>query len=154
MFGFTRTEKKYVKMTDDDICNRKIEFKSKSEKMKKNRNYKKVGKTFWRVLECREIVALRDFLYKVWFVYNLAFESLFSQKIRIWKLFFRLVENYFSGKLLCLTWKTALLSITKFLLSISASLVGNAGFSLKHGNMWLIFQQSKIKIINQFHNSS
>ena len=61
----TRTEKKYVKVTDDDICNRKIEFQAKSEIMKKNRNYKKVDKKIWRILKCKEIVALRDFLYKV-----------------------------------------------------------------------------------------
>ena len=29
--GFTCKETKYVKVIDDDICNRKIEFKSKSE---------------------------------------------------------------------------------------------------------------------------
>ena len=62
--GFTRTEKKYVKVIDDDICNRKIEFKAKSEIMKRNRNYKEVDKKIWRVLKCKEIVALRDFLYK------------------------------------------------------------------------------------------
>ena len=62
--GFPRTEKKYVKVTDNDICNRKIEFKAKSEKMKRNKNYKKVNKKVWRVLKCKEIVALRDFLYK------------------------------------------------------------------------------------------
>ena len=58
-------EKKYVKVTDDDICNRKIEFKAKSEIMKMNRNYKKVDKKIWRVLKCKEIVAFRDLLYKV-----------------------------------------------------------------------------------------
>ena len=42
--AFTRTEKKYVKVIDSDICNRKIEFKAKSEIMKRNRNYKKVDK--------------------------------------------------------------------------------------------------------------
>ena len=62
---FTRTEKKYVKVIDDDICNRKIEFKAESEIMKKKRNYNKVGKKIWGVLKCKEIVALRDFLYKV-----------------------------------------------------------------------------------------
>ena len=62
--GFTRTEKKYVKVIDDDICNRKIEFKAKSEIMKRNRNYKEVDKKIWRVLKCKEIVTLRDFLYK------------------------------------------------------------------------------------------
>ena len=37
-------EKKYVKAIDDDICNRKIELKAKSEIMKNNRNYKEVDK--------------------------------------------------------------------------------------------------------------
>ena len=31
-------------MIEDDICNWKIEFKAKSEIMKRNRNYKKVDK--------------------------------------------------------------------------------------------------------------
>ena len=66
--GFTRTEKKYVKVIDYDICNRKIEFNAKSEMMKRNRNWKKGDKKIWRVLKCKEIVALRDFLYKAWFV--------------------------------------------------------------------------------------
>ena len=52
-------------MIDDDICNRKIEFKAKSEIMKRNRNYKKVDKKIWRVLRCQAIVAVRDFLFKV-----------------------------------------------------------------------------------------
>ena len=34
-------------MTDDDICNRKIEFKAKSEIMNMNRDYKKVDKKIW-----------------------------------------------------------------------------------------------------------
>ena len=63
--GFTRTEKTYVKMIDDDICNRKTEFRAKSEIMKRNRNYKQVDKKIWRVLKYKEIVALRDFRYKV-----------------------------------------------------------------------------------------
>ena len=63
--GFTRTGKKYVKVIDVDICNRKIEYKAKSEIMKRNRNYKKVNKKIWRVLKCKETVALRDFLYRV-----------------------------------------------------------------------------------------
>ena len=42
--AFTRTEKKHVKVIDSDICTRKIEFKAKSEIMKRNRNYKKVDK--------------------------------------------------------------------------------------------------------------
>ena len=36
--------------------------------MKRKMNYKKVGKKMWKVLKCKKIVALRDFLYKVWFV--------------------------------------------------------------------------------------
>ena len=32
------------KVIDNEICNRKIEFKAKSEIMKMNRNSKKVGK--------------------------------------------------------------------------------------------------------------
>ena len=62
---FTQTEKKYLKVIDGDICNRKIEFKAKSEIMKMNRDYKKVDKKIWRVLKCKEIVVLLDFLYKV-----------------------------------------------------------------------------------------
>ena len=58
-------EIKYVKVIDNDIYNRKIEFKAKSEIMKMNRNYQKVHKKIWRVLKCKEIVGLRDFLYKV-----------------------------------------------------------------------------------------
>ena len=36
--GFTRTEKKYVKVINDDISNRKIEFKAKREIIKRKRN--------------------------------------------------------------------------------------------------------------------
>ena len=42
-----------------------MEFKAKSETMKRNANYKNVDKKIWRVLKCKEIVASRDFLYKV-----------------------------------------------------------------------------------------
>ena len=63
--GFTRTDEKYVKVIDDDICNKKIESKAKREIMKRNRNYQKFGKKMWRVLKCKEIFALPDFLYKV-----------------------------------------------------------------------------------------
>ena len=63
--GYTRTEKKYVKVIGDDICNRKIEFKPKSEIMKRNRTCKKVDKKIWTALKCKEIVALRDFPYKI-----------------------------------------------------------------------------------------
>ena len=62
--GFTRTEKKNIKVIDDGICNRKIEFKAKSELMKMNRNYSKVENKIRRVLKCKEIVALCDFPYK------------------------------------------------------------------------------------------
>ena len=145
--GFTRGEKKYVKVIDDDICNRKIKFKAKSEAIKMNRNYKIVDKKIWRILKCKEVVALRDSCTK-FDLYDSAFESLFSQMIRIWKLFSRSVGTYLSYKLLCLQRETALRhSRNKFLLSIGASPVGKAGFSLKHGNMRHIFRQSKIKII-------
>ena len=63
--GFTRTDKKYVKVIHDDICNRKIEFKAKIKLTKRNRNYKNVDKKILRVLNFKEIVALRGFLYKV-----------------------------------------------------------------------------------------
>ena len=36
--------------------------------MKIKRNYKRVDEKIWRVLTCKEVVALCDFLYKVWFV--------------------------------------------------------------------------------------
>ena len=55
-------------MADEDICNRKIEFKAKREIMKGNRNYKEVEKKIWRVLKCKEIFAPRDFLCKFRFV--------------------------------------------------------------------------------------
>ena len=54
---------KYVKVTGDRIYNRKIEFKAKTKLMKMNRNYKEVDEKIWRVLKCKQIVALRDFLY-------------------------------------------------------------------------------------------
>ena len=63
--GFTRRWKKCVKVTDDDICNKKIEYKAKSKIMKRNWNYKNVDKKLWRLLKSKEIVALLDFLYKV-----------------------------------------------------------------------------------------
>ena len=37
-------EKKYVKVIDYDICNRKIELNAKSEMMKRNRNWKEGDK--------------------------------------------------------------------------------------------------------------
>ena len=42
-----QTEKKYVKVIDDNICNKKTKFKAKSEIMKRNRNYKEVDKKIW-----------------------------------------------------------------------------------------------------------
>ena len=62
--GFLRTEKKYVNVIDNYICNRKIEFKALNEIMKKNRDCKEVDKKIWRFVKCKEIVALRDFLNK------------------------------------------------------------------------------------------
>ena len=62
--GFTRRKKKYVKVIDDGICNRKIEFKAKSELMIRNRNKTKKLTRKYGVLKCKEIVALSDFLYK------------------------------------------------------------------------------------------
>ena len=44
--GFTRTEKKYVKVINDDICNREREFKAKSDMMKMNRSYKKLTRKY------------------------------------------------------------------------------------------------------------
>ena len=61
--GFTRTEKKCIKLIDDDICNRKIEFKAKSEIMKKkNSNYKEVDKKIQTILKRKDLTALRDLL--------------------------------------------------------------------------------------------
>ena len=69
-------------------------------------------------------------------LYNWTFESLFLQVIRIWKLLFQSVGTYLPCKLLRLQGETALpLSTNKFLLSIGASLVGKAGFSITHRDM-------------------
>ena len=57
-------EKIVIKVIDDISVIVKIEFIAKSEIMKMNKNYKKVNKKIWRVLKCKEIVGLRDFLYK------------------------------------------------------------------------------------------
>ena len=40
--GFVRTVKKYRKVIDDDICNRNIKFKAKSEIMRMSWNFKNV----------------------------------------------------------------------------------------------------------------
>ena len=80
-------------------------------------------------------------------LYNSAFESLFLQIIKTWKLLFDQSEpNFFAN--FCLQRETVLpLSRNMFLLSIGASLVGKAGFSKTHGNMCHVSQQNKIKII-------
>ena len=41
-----RRQKKYVKVIDDDICNRIIEFKAKNEIIKMDRNYSNVDQTY------------------------------------------------------------------------------------------------------------
>ena len=43
--GFTQTEKNYVKVIDDDICNMVIEFKAKN-KILTDRNYSNVDKKY------------------------------------------------------------------------------------------------------------
>ena len=124
---FTWKEEMYVKVIEDDTCNRKKEFKAKVEIIKSKRNYEKVHKNIWRVLKCKEIATIRDFLYKYWFV-QFGFWSLFSHIIRIWKLLVRSVGTYFSCKILCLQRETTLPFIkNKFLLSIRASLVAKTG---------------------------
>ena len=40
--GFTQMKKKYVKVIDDDINDRVIEYKAKNEIIKMNRNYSNV----------------------------------------------------------------------------------------------------------------
>ena len=93
-------------------------------------------------------------------LYNTTFQSLFSQIIWIWELFFRWAVSYLSCKLLCLQRKTALpLSRNLFLSTIGASLVEKADFFLTNGNkrisirklvlIWHIFQHSKIKTISK-----
>ena len=62
--GFVRTVKKYGKVIDDDICNRNIEFKAKSEIMRMSWNFKEVDKKISKVLKRKEIVALCNFLCK------------------------------------------------------------------------------------------
>ena len=51
--GFTRTEKKYVKVIDDDIYSKIAEFKMKHKIMKMNRNYDNVDKKIRGVLKCK-----------------------------------------------------------------------------------------------------
>ena len=54
-------------MIDDDICNRKTEFKAKSETMKMKRNYKKLTRKYGESSNVKRF-SLRNFLYKVLFV--------------------------------------------------------------------------------------
>ena len=139
--GYKRTEKKYVKVIDDDIFNCKVEFKAKSETIQKNRNYKKVGKKILRIFKI---------LSKFWFVQLGFWKYVFADNENL-EITFSTSWTYFSCKLLCLLLESALpLGRNKFLLSIGASLVGKLGFSITHGNMWHIFQQSKIKIITSY----
>ena len=55
--GFVQTEKKYVKVIDDDIYDTIIVIKAKNKIIKMNRNYSNVGKKIWRVLKCKDIEA-------------------------------------------------------------------------------------------------
>ena len=55
--GFTQTEKKYVKVIDDDIYDRIIKYKAKNEITKMSRNYSNVDKNIWRVLKWKDIEA-------------------------------------------------------------------------------------------------
>ena len=48
--GFARTEKKYVKVTDDGTYNRIMEFKANNEIIKMNRNYSNFDEKLWRVI--------------------------------------------------------------------------------------------------------
>ena len=79
--GFTRTEKKYVKVINDDICNREIGFKAKSDIMKMNRSCKELTRKYG-VLNVKGYFHSVIFFTKFDF-YNATFESLFSQIIII-----------------------------------------------------------------------
>ena len=46
MLVLREQRKEYVKVFDDDICNREIEFKEKSEIMKMSRSYKKLTRKY------------------------------------------------------------------------------------------------------------
>ena len=52
-----QTEKKYVKVIDDDIYDRIIKYKAKNEIIKVKRNYSNFDKKIWRVLKCKNIEA-------------------------------------------------------------------------------------------------
>ena len=60
-----------------------------------NRNYNKVDKKIWRVLKCKEIVALRDFLYKVWFVQFGFQKFVFADNLSLEIIFFDQLEPTF-----------------------------------------------------------
>ena len=50
--GFTRTENYQVKVIDDDIYSRIIEFKAKYETIIMSRNYSNVNKRIWTDKSC------------------------------------------------------------------------------------------------------
>ena len=52
-----QTEKKYVKVIDDDIYDRIIKHKAKNEIIKVKRNYSNFDKKIWTVLKCKNIEA-------------------------------------------------------------------------------------------------
>ena len=111
-----------------------------------NRNYQKVDKKILRVLKCKKIVGLQDFLYKVCGIRLL--KVCCHRYLEFGNYFFNQLEPTFLAKLLCLQRTTAYpLTRNKSLLSNGASLVGKARFSLKHGNMWHTFQESETKIM-------
>ena len=92
--------------------------------------------------------------------YKAAFQSLFSEIIRICELFFRSFESY-SSRILNLQWKTALPLSRNYTFNypyiLSLYILGKTGFFLTHGNkiisdrslvpMLHIFEQSENKII-------
>ena len=55
--GFTQMKKKYVKVIDDDIYDRVIEYKAKNEIIKMNRNYSNVEIKICWVLKCKDTEA-------------------------------------------------------------------------------------------------
>ena len=56
----------------------KYNLKQKNEITERNRNYKKVDNKISRIFKYKETAALRDFLYKVWFVQFGFWEFVFS----------------------------------------------------------------------------
>ena len=125
-----------------DICNRKNELKEKGEIIKRKRNYEKVDKNIWRVLKCKEIATLRDFLYKYWFV-QFGFWSFFSHIIRIWKLLVRSVGTYtFLAKFYAYNWKPVF-HVLKTSFFTYSCIPGRKSWC--YGNMWHIFSKVKWK---------